>query len=60
MPHTDFGEGVTAVVVPEKGVKLDRRHIELKDPIRTLGLSEVTIRLHPEVSATLRVEVIKG
>jgi large subunit ribosomal protein L9 len=44
----------------EKGVKLDRRNIELKDPIRTLGLSEVSIRLHPEVSATLRVEVIKG
>jgi large subunit ribosomal protein L9 len=44
----------------EKGVKLDRRHIELKDPIRTLGLSEVPIRLHAEVSATLRVEVIKG
>lgn len=44
----------------EKGVKLDRRNIELKDPIRTLGLTEVSIRLHPEVSATLRVEVIKG
>ena len=44
----------------EKGVKLDRKNIDLKDPIRTLGLSEVSIRLHPEVSATLRVEVIKG
>jgi large subunit ribosomal protein L9 len=44
----------------DKGVKLDRRNIELKDPIRTLGLSEVSIRLHPEVSAILRVEVIKG
>jgi large subunit ribosomal protein L9 len=44
----------------EKGVKLDRRNIELKDPIRTLGLTEVPIRLHPEVSAVLRVEVIKS
>jgi large subunit ribosomal protein L9 len=43
----------------EKGVKLDRRNIELKDPIRTLGLSEVSIRLYPEISATLRVEVVK-
>ena len=43
----------------EKGIKLERKNIELKDPIRTLGLSEVKIRIHPEVHATLRVEVVK-
>jgi large subunit ribosomal protein L9 len=43
----------------ERGIKLERKNIELKDPIRTLGLSEVSIRLHPEITATLRVEVVK-
>jgi large subunit ribosomal protein L9 len=43
----------------EKGVQLDRRQIDLKEPIRTLGLSEVKVRLHADVSATLMVEVVK-
>jgi large subunit ribosomal protein L9 len=43
----------------EKGIKLERKNIELKDPIRTLGLTEVPIRIHAELHATLRVEVVK-
>lgn len=43
----------------EKGVKVDRKLMDLKDPIRVLGLSEVRVRLHSDVTATLRVEVIK-
>ncbi|HEY3237595.1 MAG TPA: 50S ribosomal protein L9 [Polyangiaceae bacterium] len=42
-----------------QGVSLDRRKIQLKSPIRELGTSELSIRLHPEVTATLRVEVKK-
>jgi large subunit ribosomal protein L9 len=43
----------------DKGITLDRKMMDLKEPIRTLGLSEVTIRLHADVSAVLRVEVVK-
>jgi large subunit ribosomal protein L9 len=43
----------------EKGITLDRKMMDLKDPIRTLGLSEVSIRLHADVTAVLRVEVVK-
>jgi len=43
----------------EKGITLDRKMMDLKEPIRTLGLSEVPIRLHSDVSAVLRVEVVK-
>jgi len=42
------------------GVEIDRKKIQLPDPIRTLGLSEVVIKLHHDVSAKLRVEVVKG
>jgi large subunit ribosomal protein L9 len=38
-------------------VSVDKRKIELKDPIRTLGVTEVTVKLHPEVSTKLRVQV---
>ncbi len=42
------------------GVELDRKKIQLAEPIKTLGLHEVPIKLHPSVTATLRVEVVKG
>jgi large subunit ribosomal protein L9 len=39
------------------GPDLDRRKIEVKNPIKTIGSHQVAVRLHPEVSATLEVEV---
>lgn len=41
------------------GLRFDRRKLQLAEPIRVLGLSEVPLQLHPEVTATLRVEVVK-
>jgi len=38
---------------------IDRRQIHLAEPIRNLGTHEVTVRLHPEVSATVTVEVVR-
>ncbi|MFM9280830.1 50S ribosomal protein L9 [Paenibacillus jiagnxiensis] len=39
------------------GVKLDKRKIELEEPIRTLGVTQMMVKLHPEVKATLKVQV---
>lgn len=41
-------------------LQIDRRKIELPEPIKTLGLSDVKVRLHAEVEANLRVEVVKA
>jgi len=38
---------------------IDRRQIHLAEPIRNLGTHEVTVRLHPEVNATVTVEVVR-
>jgi large subunit ribosomal protein L9 len=43
-----------------EGLTIDRRKIELTDAIKALGLSDVKVKLHPEVDATLRVEVVKA
>ena len=43
----------------EKGIKVDRKLMELPEPIRTLGLSEVKVRLYGDITAVLRVEVVK-
>jgi large subunit ribosomal protein L9 len=39
------------------GPELDRRRIEISTPIRTVGTHQVSVRLHPEVTTTLDVEV---
>jgi large subunit ribosomal protein L9 len=39
------------------GPALDKRRIEVRTPIKTVGSHQVTVRLHPEVSATLDIEV---
>ncbi|MGG3841359.1 50S ribosomal protein L9 [Anoxybacillus kestanbolensis] len=38
-------------------IKIDKRKIELDDAIRVLGYTNVPIKLHPEVTATLKVHV---
>lgn len=36
---------------------VDKKKIQLQEPIRTPGVHEVKIKLHPEVTATVRVHV---
>ena len=41
------------------GPKLDRRLVVLPHPIKSLGQHAVTVKVHPEVEATLTVDVVK-
>jgi large subunit ribosomal protein L9 len=50
---SDIAEAVRKAGGPE----LDRRRIEISTPIRTVGTHQVSVRLHPEVTTTLDVEV---
>ncbi|MDS9471851.1 50S ribosomal protein L9 [Sporosarcina pasteurii] len=42
-----------------EGIKVDRRRMELPEPIRSLGYTNIPIKLHPDVTATLKVHVIE-
>ncbi|AMQ04506.1 50S ribosomal protein L9 [Sporosarcina psychrophila] len=42
-----------------EGIKVDRRKMELPDAIRALGFTNVPIRIHPDVTATLKVHVVE-
>ena len=57
-----FGS-VTAITIAEllteQGFEIDRKTVYLDEPIKSLGLHNVTIKLHPEVQAQLKVYVIK-
>jgi large subunit ribosomal protein L9 len=43
----------------ELGIELDKRKVLLKDPIRQLGQVEVPYKVHPTITATLRIDVVK-
>jgi len=47
-----------ADALAEKGFEVDKRRIELAHPIKTLGMHDVEVRLHKDVSAQIQVEVV--
>jgi large subunit ribosomal protein L9 len=48
---------IAAAVRQAGGPDLDRRRIEVRDPIKTVGSHQVRVRLHPDVSATIDIEI---
>ncbi|MGI2294384.1 50S ribosomal protein L9 [Paenibacillus sp. GXUN7292] len=46
-----------AEALAASSIKIDKRKIELDEPIRTLGVTQVSIKLHPEVKAKLNVQI---
>jgi large subunit ribosomal protein L9 len=48
-----------ADALQEKGIELDKRKIQLEEPIKSLGIYTIPTRLHPEVNANVKVWVVK-
>lgn len=57
-----FGSITSADLADEiakaSGISVDRRDIHLDEPIRSVGSHEFRVHLHPDVNATLTVEVV--
>jgi large subunit ribosomal protein L9 len=57
-----FGS-VTAIDVADalaaKGYQIDRRKIQLDEPLKSLGSFDVAVKLHKDVTATVKVHVTK-
>ncbi|HEP4929466.1 TPA: 50S ribosomal protein L9 [Streptococcus pyogenes] len=59
-----FGS-ITAKKISEElqkqfGVKVDKRHIVLDHPIRAIGLIEVPVKLHKEVTAEIKLTITEA
>jgi large subunit ribosomal protein L9 len=52
--------GDIAAAVAEAGASVDKRKIEIGQPIKATGEYTVSVRLHPEVSAKLAVKVVSA
>jgi large subunit ribosomal protein L9 len=48
-----------ADLLVEKGYEIDRRQVLLEEPIRALGVYNISIRLQAEVTATVKLWVVK-
>lgn len=67
--HTKSGEGgrlfgsitskqISQYLKKEYDLQVDKKKIQLSEPIRTLGVTKVPVKLHPKVTATLSVQVL--
>jgi len=57
-----FGTVTTQMIsdaLKEKGHELDKRKIEIDEPIKALGIYGVSIKLHPNVNAKIKVWVVR-
>ena len=48
---------IAAAVKEQMGLDVDKKKIQLKETLKTLGTHNVPIKLHPEVTAELKVEI---
>ncbi|MGQ9837435.1 MAG: 50S ribosomal protein L9 [Cyanobacteriota bacterium] len=48
---------IAEVVLATSGLDIDRRNISLPEEIKKTGIYAVQVKLHPEVTATLRIQV---
>ena len=50
---TDIVEAISAL-----GVTVDKRRVEIGSPIKTTGSYTVTVKVHPQVTATVQLQVV--
>ncbi len=51
------GADLAEEIERQTGERIDRRMIQLDEPIRSVGVHEVRVHLHPDVNAALSVEI---
>ncbi|AKT50884.1 50S ribosomal protein L9 [Arsenicicoccus sp. oral taxon 190] len=49
---------IVDAIVSAGGPQVDRRTLEVQGSIRSLGAHTATVRLHPEISATVKLDVV--
>ena len=51
-------QDIVDAVSAQSGVAIDRRKLQLDEPIKTVGTHQVPVRLHPEVQFPVTIEVV--
>ena len=53
-------EEIAQALNEQHGVDVDKKKIDLSEPIRTVGETEIVVKLYPEISAKMTVRVTGG
>jgi len=48
-----------STALKEEGFEVDKNAIDLEEPIKALGIYEVPVRLHTDITATVKVWIVK-
>jgi large subunit ribosomal protein L9 len=51
---------IAAAAKEQTGLDLDKKKMQLNDPIKALGTYEIPVKLHTKVTAKLSVQVVEG
>ncbi len=51
------GAEIAEALKEQHGVEVDKRKIDLSEPIRTVGETDIVVKLYPEISAKMTVRV---
>ncbi len=57
-----FGSVTTQMIadaIKEKGFEIDKRKIEISEPIKALGIYTVNVKLHSDVNASVKTWVVR-
>lgn len=57
-----FGSVTTQDIVKalkDEGIDIEKSDVQLDEPIKTLGVYEVPVKLHPDVTATVKIWIVK-
>jgi len=57
-----FGSVTTQDVqesLKNEGIEIDKKKITIEEPIKSLGVYKVSVKIHPEVSASVKIWVVK-
>ena len=50
---------IAKAVADQLGLEVDKKKIQLNDSLKSLGMHEVAVKVHPKVTAKLRVKVVE-
>ncbi len=48
-----------AASIKEEGFDIDKNSLVLAEPLKSLGIYEIPVKLHPEVSAKVKIWIVK-
>lgn len=57
--YGSIAAGDIAAGLKDEGIEIDKNSIVLAEPIKSLGIYEVKVKLHPEVTGTIKVWIVK-